>query len=125
MFQFWTGITNGEKRIPDQGREGIKWSALKQGTHSALSFSPTGKDFMLAWCEMWTEQTKRKDTERESVCIAMCVCVLGGTLWVSQTPWSQDQQDNTDLIMLVHLSGKKTAAVSRYHTKDLLVIAQV
>lgn len=41
-----------EETIPDLGREGIKWSALEQGTHSSFSIGPNNWYSLVVWCEM-------------------------------------------------------------------------
>ncbi len=64
-----------EERIPDPGREGIKWSALEQGTHSSLSAGLTGRGSLVVWCEM-----QNKGREEIRVCAEQCVCVRKYTL---------------------------------------------
>lgn len=102
-----------EEKIPEPGKEGIKWSAYEQGTHSSLSTGLTGRGSLVVWCELLD---KRRDR--------VCERSVWGRLWASQTSWSQDQQNNTDLIMPVYLSGKKTVAASCYRVKDSLVWLQ-
>lgn len=124
MFQFCTGITNGKKGSQTQAGRGLNDQHLCNRAPTLLCplVSQVGTPWWsgLVWCEMWIRTEKKK---RESVCIAMSVCVRG-ILWASQTFWSQDQQNNTDLIMPVHFSGKKNVVVSCYRVKDLLVWLQ-